>query len=65
MTFDEMPILRLRKWHRAGRGHASRLLAIRVAKWFRTRPDISEVKLVKETRWVMFWKSKHAPEAPS
>jgi hypothetical protein len=58
MSFDDLPKLRPRKWHRMSSSRRSLDMAKREARWFKSRPETTAVKIVKETRWRVFWKQR-------
>lgn len=56
MSFDDLPRIRIRKWHRSSRGNRSIASARAEAAMMRNSGET--VKIVKEVRWRIFWKRK-------
>ena len=58
--FDDLPQIRERKWSGGGLVRAPRTLARaqRLAKFCKTMDGVKAVKIVKETRWVVLWRTK-------
>ncbi len=61
MSLDDLPKIRMRKWIEQRPGFRARPRALRVAAWLRKgefKDHPKDVKIIKETRWVVAWRAK-------
>ena len=57
MSFGDLPRIRVRKWARASSSRSSLVSAQWEAQFLRSELGATAVKIVKEVRWRVFWKT--------
>lgn len=60
MAWGDLPKVKKRRWTPLAKSYRDSIKARRMAKWLRSRPDVGDARVRKETRWVVSWRPKEA-----